>query len=105
MLEPIVGNEPRAIPESRGDAKNSLGTRLTRETESTSPFSNFRSNLKDFLTEKPVKVHGSGQSFLPDTSFGGGWKDNLRDFFHPLPASARRVTDGSLLVEWKPWYR
>jgi TonB family protein len=105
MFETIAGNKPAAKREPGGETETSVGIRLTREVEHASGFSNFRSNLKDFLTEKQVTVRGGGPGFLPDTRFGTGWKDNLKDFFRPLPASAKRTTDGSLLVEWQPWYR
>jgi protein TonB len=103
MFEMAERNDVKRQASLGGD--DYLGTRLAREAEHTSGFSSFWSNLKDFLTEKPVKMHGGGEGFLPSTDFGGGWKDNLKDFFHPLPASARQATDGSLLVEWKPWYQ
>jgi protein TonB len=102
MLETAERNEVKHRTPS--GAEYQLGNRLAREAEHTSAFSSFWSNLKDFLTEKPVTVRGGGDGFLPDTDFGTGWKDNLKDFFRPLPAAARRATDGSLLVEWEPWY-
>jgi periplasmic protein TonB len=51
----------------------------------------FWSNLKQFLTEKPVKVSGNTQSPLMPTTYGGGFGDNLKDFF-----SSRAVPKGPL---------
>jgi protein TonB len=59
----------------------------------------FVSNLKDFLTERPIKLPKDGKAavFTPE-SFGGGLTENLKEWFKPTPkAVASRMT-----VEWQP---
>lgn len=55
------------------------------------------SNLKDFLTERPVKVRrGHPESFaMPE--FGESLGDNFREFFRP---SARGAVNSPLLINW-----
>lgn len=59
----------------------------------------FWSNLKQFLTEKPIKVRGDVNSPLMPEEYGGGFGDNLKDFF-----SSRAVPKGPvnsrLAVNW-----
>ena len=52
---------------------------------------NFFASLKDFLTERPVKMpRGNVEgAFIPE-SFGGGFLGNLKEWFQPLPRQARR---------------
>ena len=66
----------------------------------------FLSNLKDFLTERPVKLprNAPGGVFaLPQ--YGGGFLDNLNDLFRPLPKSVKQGVHSPMEVEWKPGYR
>ena len=42
--------------------------------------------------------------FIPEKVFQNSWWDNLKDFFRPIPAEMRRETDGTMILEWKPWY-
>lgn len=58
----------------------------------------FVSNLKDFLTERPIKLPKNGKAavFTPE-SFGSGLTENLKEWFKPTPkAVASRMT-----VEWQ----
>ena len=41
----------------------------------------FWSNLKQFLTEKPIKVNPNVHSTLMPDQYGGGFNENLKDFF------------------------
>jgi len=45
----------------------------------------FWSNLKQFLTEKPIKVNPNVHSTLMPDEYGGGFNDNLKDFFKSRP--------------------
>lgn len=68
----------------------------------------FFSNLKEFLTERPLKVKGTPNAQaarLMGTSFGAGFVENLKEFFRPLPKGVLKPTHSALEVEWKPWYR
>ena len=60
---------------------------------------NFWSNLKQFLTERPVRVHERKDAPFTQTSFGTGLGDNLRDFFTSRPAPKGPV-NSKLAVAW-----
>ena len=47
-----------------------------------------KSNLHDFLFERPVKVRGGRGQFFANTGFGTGVKENLSEFFKPTPKGA-----------------
>jgi len=66
----------------------------------------FFSSLKEFLTERPVKLrHGASLgAFITEESFGGGFFENLAEWFRPLPRSARRGMHSRIEVEWKSWH-
>jgi protein TonB len=59
----------------------------------------FWSNLKQFLTEKPIKVRGGAQSPLMPDEYGGGFGENLKDFFSSKPAPKGPV-NSRLAVNW-----
>src|SRR5260370_24339215 len=42
---------------------------------------NFWSNLKQFLFERPVKVRGDVKSALMPTQYGGGFWENVVEYF------------------------
>jgi periplasmic protein TonB len=48
-------------------------------------WSSFSSNLKQFLTERPVKVVAHKGDFFKSTSFGAGMGENVKEFFHAAP--------------------
>jgi len=58
----------------------------------------FLSNLKDFLTERPVKVpkNGKGAVFTPE-GFGTGVGENLKEWFKPTP----KAVSSRMTVEWQ----
>jgi protein TonB len=60
---------------------------------------NFWSNLKQFLTERPVQVIERPGAPFTRASFGGGLSDNLKEFFssRPVPKSAG---NSRLEVNW-----
>jgi periplasmic protein TonB len=59
----------------------------------------FWSNLKQFLTERPVKVRERADAPFTKTSFGTGIGDNLKDFFSSSPAPKGPV-NSKLAVAW-----
>jgi periplasmic protein TonB len=60
---------------------------------------NFWSNLKQFLTERPVKVRERADAPFTKTSFGAGIGDNLKNFFSSSPAPKGPV-NSKLAVAW-----
>ena len=60
---------------------------------------NFWSNLKQFLSERPVKVRERKDALFTQTTFGSGVTGNLAEFFRSGPASRGRV-NSRLAVAW-----
>ena len=74
---------------------------VTRE----SGFSMFLSNVKEFLTERPLKVaRGTGPSAFQPARFGSSMSDNFKELLRRLPASARQPSDSELLVTSQGWF-
>jgi TonB family protein len=67
----------------------------------------FVSNVKEFLTERSVKIHGhgSGPTVFTHEEFGTGFFDNLKEYFSGTPKSARGPVRSRMAVDWQPWYR
>jgi len=67
----------------------------------------FFSAIKDFLTERPVKLPRTPtrQSVFTEDTFGGGFIENLKEWLRPLPPYARQAARSRMEVDWKPWYR
>jgi protein TonB len=59
----------------------------------------FWSNLKQFLTERPIKVRERSDAPFTKTSFGAGVGDNLKDFFSSGPV-AKGPVNSKLAVAW-----
>ncbi len=59
----------------------------------------FLSNLKQFLTERPVKVNGNVKSTLMPPSYGDGFSANLKEFFSSQPVPKGPV-NSRLAVSW-----
>ena len=59
----------------------------------------FWSNLKQFLTEKPIKIKGDLQSPLMPDEYGGGFGENLKDFFSSRPVP-KGPMNSRLAVNW-----
>ncbi|MGH9689619.1 MAG: energy transducer TonB [Candidatus Acidiferrales bacterium] len=55
------------------------------------------SNLKDFLTERPVKIRGDHPSAFAMPAFGASLGDNFKEL---LRAGPRGPVDSALLVDW-----
>jgi protein TonB len=60
---------------------------------------NFWSNLKQFLTERPINVRERADAPFTKTSFGAGMGDNLKDFFSSKPVPKGPV-NSKLAVAW-----
>jgi protein TonB len=60
---------------------------------------NFWSNLKQFFTERPIKVREHKGAPFTQTSFGTGVGDNLKEFFSSRPAPKGPV-NSKLAVAW-----
>ncbi|MGA9882299.1 MAG: energy transducer TonB [Candidatus Acidiferrales bacterium] len=56
------------------------------------------SNLKDFLTERPVKMKPGTPSAFAMPGFGGSFRDNIRELFHSGP---KGPVNSDLLVNWR----
>jgi len=67
----------------------------------------FLRNVKDFLTERPVKLPPGAPSddMFAGLAFTSSFSDNLKDWLRSTPAGARHPVDSDLLVEWQPWHR
>jgi periplasmic protein TonB len=63
----------------------------------------FWSNLKQFFTERPVKVSGDVRSPLMPMTYGGGFTDNLGEFFSSRPAP-KGPGNSRLGVGWVPGF-
>jgi protein TonB len=59
----------------------------------------FWSNLKQFLTEKPVKVSGNAKSSLMPEEYGGGFGENLKELFSSRPVP-KGPLNSRLAVNW-----
>ncbi|HMI51851.1 MAG TPA: energy transducer TonB [Candidatus Saccharimonadales bacterium] len=59
----------------------------------------FWSNLKQFLTERPIKITGAVRSPLMPTEYGGGFGENLKEFFASKPGPKGPI-DSKLVVAW-----
>ena len=59
----------------------------------------FVSNLKQFLTERPVKLNGTVNSTLMPPTYGGGFSENLKEFFSSRPVPKGPV-NSRLAVSW-----
>jgi TonB family protein len=79
------------------------GTTAPRLGGSQKPLSRgFISNLKDFLTERPIKIdkNARGQVFTVE-EYGGGVAENFKEWFKPTP----KAVSSRMTVEWQPPYK
>src|SRR5882724_5586829 len=73
----------------------------------------FFGNLKDYFTERPVKMaKGSADDAFAPVEFGNGFVDNLKEWFHAGPkvsggamGSLRGVNAPGIKIEYKPFYK
>jgi protein TonB len=98
-LLPPEMNKPRAVSANAqvtsvpSSAVPKFGTPVNVVTDG------FWSNLKQFLTEKPIKVDGRIHSPLMPEQYGGGFSDNLKDFFSSRPVP-KGPLNSRLAVNW-----
>lgn len=65
----------------------------------------FISNLKEFLSERPVKVRGGGgPTAFTQEEFGTGFVANLKEFFSNSP-KIRNAAPSRMSVDWQAWHR
>ncbi|MGA8034458.1 MAG: energy transducer TonB [Candidatus Acidiferrales bacterium] len=57
----------------------------------------FVSNIKEFMTERPVKIKGAKPTPFDNPGFGDSFKDNLSEFWKP---GVRGNVNSELLVDW-----
>lgn len=62
----------------------------------------FFSNLRDFLTERPVKLRPGVPTAFDIPRFGDSLGKNLSEVLRPLPRSARGPLQSDMLVSWTP---
>ncbi len=62
-----------------------------------SGLNNFLSNVRDFLTERPVKNRGGAPTAFELQGFGGSLGENFKELFRPAPRGAVR---SDLLINW-----
>lgn len=100
----VSQNNPQPNISSNPAPARSLDLSATRRAiDRKSGFSIFWSNLRDYLTERPVKIRrGSEPSPFESAGFGSTMSENFKEFWRPLPRSARRV-NSDLLVSEKGW--
>jgi len=60
---------------------------------------NFWSNLKQFLFERPVKIHGNVNSTLMPAKYGAGFWNNVSEFFSSRPVP-KGPSDSRLSTGW-----
>lgn len=100
--------QPRSAQpqETQTEAVPRLDLKLTRlAVVHESWFALFLSNIKEFLTERPMKVpRGTGPSAFQPARFGSSMSDNFKELLRRLPASARRPSDSELLVTSQGWF-
>lgn len=97
---------PQSKPESTEAATPSLDLKSARQAlERQSGFEVFWSNLKDYLTERPVKIRrGSEPSPFESAGFGSSFSENFKELLQSLPPSARGKSDSQLLVSSQSWF-
>jgi hypothetical protein len=57
----------------------------------------FVSNIKEFMTERPVKIKGGKPTPFDNPGFGDSFQDNLKEFWKP---GVRGNVNSELLVDW-----
>jgi len=63
------------------------------------------SNVKGFLTERPVKIRRDVHGAFKEDVFGEGFIDNLKEYFQARPKKLSGEAAKGMTVEWQPWYR
>jgi protein TonB len=85
-------------PQSQTTSVAEYGTRLS--VQRVSGFKAFISNLRDFFFERPIKIRGDVASPFQPATFGTSVSENFKEWFRPLPASAKGPVKSALMVKW-----
>ncbi len=97
----LIPPAPRTAAPAARIANRRRVPRFLREEEPW--LSGFFGRVKDFLTERPVKLPASyGLSALEKRKFGEDFRENLREFFRPTPPELRKPIKSRMAVDWKP---
>ena len=93
-------------PKSGSSSGGSSGARIPRFVVEREPWSKaFFGGLRDFLTERPVKLPANAKAVaFTEGQFGGGFFENLKEWLRPLPRYARKGSNSRMEIEWRPWY-
>jgi periplasmic protein TonB len=82
-----------------GVPTDSLHQRLSRAAAGRRSWTGtLLSNLRDFFTERPVRVRGGGHGAFTDSGFGASLMDNLKEWLRPLPKEALRGSSPMLVT-------
>jgi periplasmic protein TonB len=93
--QPRKANDPNGASPS-----GASGTPLPRfGTPTKFVTDGFWGNLKQFLTERPVKLHGDAHSPLMPENYGDGFKENLKTVFKSGPVP-KGPSNSRLEVAW-----
>ncbi|HYB61534.1 MAG TPA: energy transducer TonB [Methylomirabilota bacterium] len=65
----------------------------------------FVSNVREFLTERPVKAPRNIRGAFKEDVFGAGFLDNLKEYFKARPKRLSGEIAKGMTVDWQPWYR
>ncbi|MGO9643027.1 MAG: energy transducer TonB [Candidatus Acidiferrales bacterium] len=65
----------------------------------------FVSNVKEFLTERPVKAPRNIRGAFKEDTFGAGLLDNLKEYFQARPKGLSGEVAKGMTIDWQPWYR
>ncbi len=87
-------SRPNATGSSETDPKLRLGHFPAPSGESV--FSSLISNLRDFLTERPIKLKPGQETAFQMPGFGDSLRENWREFWKPTP----KAVNSELLVGW-----
>jgi protein TonB len=95
---------PPAAPQTAAPARASAPVpvgRVPRFTVSKTLLNDsFFSNLKDFLFARPIKIAARPGAPFTRMSYGGGFAENFKEFFHPTPPLPRGAQASGFAVDW-----
>ena len=90
-----LGAKLKEPPRSNGSGR-SLGRYGFVSNESS--IKSLLSNLRDFLAERPAKIHAGTPTAFDMPRFGSGFAANIKEFFRAAP---RGRVNSALLVNWQ----
>src|ERR1700740_1903533 len=93
----MAGGSPHLNGVGRSDPGSTLRIGHLPAPLHEGSFKSLISNLKDFLSERPVKLRPGQETAFRMPGFGASLLDNLSEFFKPAP----RNVNSDLLVSWK----